>query len=77
MADPGGASGACPLPTGPNSFVFTHLHQSAASDIGVPQRSWRPPNGKSWIRHCSVKTLKVKECTYSDLMQGKLSTMDF
>ena len=47
LADLGGADGA-PQQDPILSFLHTFLPKSA--HVG----GWRPPNGKSWIRHCST-----------------------
>ena len=57
LADPGGAlpAHAPPPPTGSISFVFTYVFAKKCMRRRLapppPQTGWRPPNGKSWIRH--------------------------
>ena len=40
--------------TTPQFFRFgIRFHRKApAPEVGTPSTAWRPPNGKSWIRHC-------------------------
>ena len=47
----GGAASVCPPPpTGSISFIFTYVFAEKCTS-----RRLAPPNGKSWIHHCSVK----------------------
>ena len=56
LADPGGRPRRA---TPPNRIHFFHFHicfhqKVYTSEVGAPPTGQRPPNGKSWIRHCAV-----------------------
>ena len=54
LADPGGGDAARAPPNRINFFGFhIRFHRKVyVLEVGVPPTGRRPPNGKSWIRHC-------------------------
>ena len=69
----GGSGGRChQRPPPPNRIQFfhfcTHFCQKVpTSEVGAPPTARRPPNGKSWIRHCWYTTN-----TTSDVIQPSI-----
>ena len=57
VADPGGGGATWAHPPRVQILSFWHTNFSKRSCLGSwrPLQGWRPPYGKSWIRHCSYQ----------------------